>query len=220
VLVTHLLEVIRKHSAELLTRQQVHKLVDHLKTVAPKVVEELVPQPLSTAELHQVLRNLLKERVPIRDLEAILTTLGDYVTKTKDLDLLSEAARLAVARTICQKYRDPRDGVLRVVTLDPHVESVLAEGAKRAKQGLRIDVSPQTAERVVQVLATELQPLVRRGCHPVVVCSPGNRRGLKLMTEADLPELAVLSTNEITVDVDVEALGQVSLESFQGALAG
>jgi flagellar biosynthesis protein FlhA len=219
VLITHLRVVVRKHAHELLTRQQVYKLLDHLKEFSPKVVEDLIPAPLSTAEVHQVLRNLLREGVPVRDLETILTALGDYAGRTKDLDVLTEYVRMALARAICRKYRDPHDGVLRVVTLDPSVENVFAGGVRPGDGGLRIDVSPQIVGRFIPALLRQLKKLLDRGSLPVLVCVPTIRRGLKMMTEADIPDLAVLSTNEITVDMDIEAVGQVGLESLQGATA-
>ena len=219
VLTTHLLEVVRKHSSELLTRPLVYELLEHLKEQSPKLVEDLIPQPLSVPSLHQVLRNLLRERIAIRDLETILTALGDYVSKTDNLDVLTEYTRLALARSISQKYRDPNDGVLRVVTLEPGVENIFAAALKSGDQGLRLDIAPQIAEAFIRALADQLQPFEIRGSHPVLVCGPAIRAGIKKLTEPDLPSLAVLSTNEIMPDLDIEALGQVSLESLQGVAA-
>ncbi|WP_166831313.1 flagellar biosynthesis protein FlhA [Thalassoroseus pseudoceratinae] len=219
VLTTHLLEVIRKHSNELLTRPLVYELLEHLKEQSPKLVEDLIPQPLSVPALHQVLRNLLRERIAIRDLETILTALGDYVSKTENLDVLTEYTRLALARSISQKYRDPNDGVLRVVTLEPGVENIFASALQSGDQGLRLDVAPQIAEAFIRALADQLQQFEIRGSHPVLVCGPAIRSGVKKLTEADLPSLAVLSTNEIMPDLDIEAVGQVALESLQGVAA-
>ena len=219
VLTTHLLEVVRKHSHELLTRPLVYELLEHLKEQSPKLVEDLIPQPLSVPALHQVLRNLLRERIAIRDLETILTALGDYVSKTDNLDVLTEYTRLALARGISQKYRDQQDGVLRVVTLEPGVENIFSAALQSADQGLRLDVAPQIAEAFIRSLADQLQAFEVRGSHPVLVCGPAIRSGVKKLTEADLPSLVVLSTNEIMPDLPIEALGQVSLESLQGVAA-
>ena len=109
VLATHLTEVIKSHAHELLTRQDVKNLLDTLKARSPAVVEEVIPTAVKPGELQKVLQNLLRERVPIRDLETILETLGDYAARTKDLDVLTEYVRHALARTICKQYVDERD---------------------------------------------------------------------------------------------------------------
>ncbi|HUG89685.1 MAG TPA: flagellar biosynthesis protein FlhA [Planctomycetaceae bacterium] len=218
VVVTHLTEVVRNHAHELLTRQQVHQLLDNLKQTAPKVVEELVPDLLRPSQVHQVLNNLLRERVPIRDLETILETLGDYADRTKDLGILTEYVRHALARTICQQHRD-RSRVLHVVTLDPALEDVLTAGFDWSERGLVIKLSPHIAERVTRELARTLEKLVTAGHPPVVVCGPQVRAGLKQITSSALPQLAVLSLNEITRDTEVESLGQVGLELKGAAVA-
>jgi len=214
VIITHLTEVVRSHAAELLTRQQVHELLDNLKQTSPKVVDELIPEGLKTAQVHQVLNNLLRERVPIRDLETILQTLGDHADRIKDLNILTEYARTALARTICQQYRD-KARVLRVVTLDPTLEDILAAGFDFGEHGLIIKLSPQIAEAVTSALAKEAERLAGSGHRPVVLCtSPSLRAGLKQVTLTALPKLAVLSLNEITRDTQVESVGQVSTESL------
>ena len=219
VIITHLTEVVRDHSYELLTRQQVHQLLDNLKETAPKVVDELIPDLLRVSQVHQVLANLLRERVPIRDLETILETLGDYADRTKDLGILTEYVRHALARTICQQYRD-RNRVLHVVTFDPALEDILAAGFDYGERGLTIKLSPQIAEQVTRELASHLEHLVQQGHPPVAICSPQVRAGLKQITSAVLPRLAVLSLNEITRDTDVESVGQVGSELLNGVPAG
>ncbi|GAB4150614.1 MAG: flagellar biosynthesis protein FlhA [Planctomycetaceae bacterium] len=211
VLVTHLTEVVRNHCHELLTRQQVHQLLDKLSEESPKLVEELIPGMLKASQVHQILNNLLRERVPIRDLESILETLGDYADRTKDLGILTEYVRNGLARTISHQYRDA-NRVLHVVTLDPSLEDILSAGFEYSESGLVIKLSPQVAEAVVAELTRQLERLVALGHPPVVLCSPQVRAGLKQITMASLPKLAVLSLNEVTRDTDVEALGQVGLE--------
>ncbi|MEX0702483.1 MAG: flagellar biosynthesis protein FlhA [Planctomycetales bacterium] len=218
VVITHLTEVVREHADELLTRQQVHELLDHLKKTSPRVVEELVPDVLRMAQVHQVLSNLLRERIPIRDLETILETLGDYADRTKDLGILTEYVRHGLARTICRTYRD-RDRVLRAITLDPALEDILAAGFDYGERGLVIKLSPQTAETVTRELAEALGPLVAEGHPPIVLCGPQVRAGLRQITAAALPKLAVISLNEITRDTDVESLGQVDAAALRGHAA-
>ncbi len=215
VVMTHIMEIVRNHGAELLTREQVHRLIDNLKKVAPKTVEELIPEPLKVAQVHQVLSNLLSEQVPIRDLETILTALGNYAARTQDLDLLTEYTRHALMRTICQKYRD-QNGVLHVITLDPTIETAFQGSMKQGEHvDLSLHLSPVISERFLKSLEQELEKLVIRGYDPVLLCHPVIRRGLKILTETRLPRLAVLSTNEITRDTGLESLGQVSAESIR-----
>ncbi|HEV8070331.1 MAG TPA: flagellar biosynthesis protein FlhA [Planctomycetaceae bacterium] len=218
VVITHLTEVVRMHSYELLTRQQVHQLLDNLKQTAPKAIEELIPDLLKIAQVHQVLNNLLREQVPIRDLETILETLGHYADKTKDLGILTEYVRHSLARTICQRLRD-KNRVLHVVTIDPALEDVLAAGFDYSDRGLVIKLSPQVSEAVTRAIANELTPLVSLGRTPIVLCSPQVRAGLKQITSSALPKLAVVSLNEITRDTEVESSGQVSVDALEGHLA-
>lgn len=215
VLVTHLTEVVRDHSSELLTRQQVHDLLDNLKSNSPKVVDELIPDLLKPSQVHQILGNLLRERVPIRDLEAILETLGDCADRTKDLGILTEYARNGLARTISQQYRDA-DRVMHVVTIDPALEDILSAGFEYGERGLTIKLSPQVAEAVTAELVRHLERLVAMGHPPVVICNPQVRAGLKQITAAGIPKLAVLSLNEITRDTNVESVGQVGSEMLNG----
>jgi len=218
-IITHLTEVVRDHSDELLSRQQVHELIDNLRETAPKIVDELIPDVLRPAQVHQVLSNLLRERVPIRDLETILETLGDYADRTKDLGILTEYVRHSLARSICQQYRD-RNRVLHVVTLDPALEDILSAGFDYGERGLTIKLSPQIAEQVTRELAQHLEQLVTKGHPPVVLCGPQVRAGLKQITSAAIPKLAVLSLNEITRDTDVESVGQVGTETLNGVPVG
>jgi flagellar biosynthesis protein FlhA len=220
VLITHLTEVVREHSAELLSRQQIHQLLDNLKESSPKIVEELIPDVLKTSQVHQVLTNLLQDRVPIRDLEQILETLGDYADRTKDLGILTEYVRHALSRTICQQYRD-RNRIIRLITIDPSLEDILAAGFDYTERGLVIKLSPEISDLVVNGIIDNLQPLVSQGYHPVILCAnPQIRLGLKNITSSAIPKLAVLSVVEITRDTEVESLGQVGIDILQGVMLG
>ncbi|TWU06768.1 Flagellar biosynthesis protein FlhA [Symmachiella macrocystis] len=216
VIVTHLTEVVRQHSDELLSRQQVHQLIDNLKERSPKVVEELIPDLLKTSQVHQVLTNLLREQVPIRNLEAILESLTDWADRTKDTGILTEYVRHGLSRQICQQLRD-KNRVLRVITMDPAIEDLVAAGIEHGERGTVVKLSPQVSEAVTRGVAEELQRLTAAGHQPVIVVSPQIRATLKQITSAVLPSLAVLSLNEITRDTQVEAIGQVGVETVAGA---
>ncbi len=216
VIVTHLTEVVRQHSDELLSRQQVHQLIDNLKERSPKVVEELIPDLMKTSQVHQVLTNLLRERVPIRNLETILESLTDWAERTKDTGILTEYVRHGLSRTICQQLRD-KNRVLRVLTMDPAVEDLIAAGIEHGERGTVVKLSPQVAEAVTRGIADELKRLTAAGHQPVIVVSPQIRATLKQITSAALPSLSVLSLNEITRDTQVEAVGQVGVDVVAGA---
>lgn len=221
VIAAHLTEVVRQHSSELLSRQQVHQLLDNLKQTSPKVVEELIPQVLKTSQVHQVLSNLLRERVCIRNLETILETLGDYADRTTDLGVLTEYVRHALSRGICQQYRDEQR-VLHVVTLDPAVEDTLANHLEFSEQGLVNRLPPQMSESLIRDVVHEIERLSAAGHPPVVLCSPQIRPMFRQLTAARLPSIAVLSLNEITRDTQVELTGRVGnavLDSQQHLLA-
>jgi flagellar biosynthesis protein FlhA len=211
VVVTHLTEVVRRHSDELLSRQQVHQLIENLKQHSPKVVEELIPEVLKPHHVHQVLGNLLRERVPIRNLETILETLGDYADRTKDLGLLTEFVRHSLSRTICQQYRD-KDRVLRVMTLDPALEDIIGAGVEYGERGMTIKLSPQVAEAVTKGISAELEHLTGPGFPPVVLTTPQIRAAVRQITSAALPDIVIVSLSEVTRDTQVESASQVGID--------
>jgi flagellar biosynthesis protein FlhA len=214
VIVTHLTELVREYSHELLSRQQVHTLLDNLKQTSPKCVEELIPEVLKVSQVHQVLSNLLRERVPIRNLETILEALGDYAERIKDLGLLTEYVRNALARAICQQYRDERNTIY-TVTFDPALEDMIAAGVEYSERGMTVKLSPQVTENITRGLAREAEKLTAAGKPAVLVCSPQIRAAVRQFTQAGLPKLAVLSLNEITRDTEVEAIASVGVEVLQ-----
>ncbi len=205
-LFSHLHEVVREHAAELLTRQQVHGLLDNLRLTSPKVVDELVPSLLKPALVHQVLELLLRERIPIRDLETILETLADYAGRTQNPVLLTEYVRSALARTICQRHRDAQR-VLRVVTLDPDLEDVIAAGVDFSDNGLVVKLSLATSDAIRQSLT---ETLAATEASLVLTTSSAVRLGLRHITATEFPRLMVLSLNDLSRDTQVESLGQVS----------
>ncbi len=209
VLATHLTEVCRRHADEILTRDATKHLVDELKNVSPAVVGELIPDTMSLAEVQTILQMLLREQVSIRQLALVLETLGDYAPRSKDPVLLTEYVRHRLARQICTRYRD-QDSQLHVVALDPTVEDRVRAGSEHTDRGLFIRMSPQAVEVTCGRIKLEIEKLVTQGHTPIVLVSPQIRAALKQLTENHLPNLVVMSFNEVTRDTKVVTHGLVT----------
>ncbi len=207
VLAGHFGEIVASHADELLTREQVERLLDRVRASAPTLAGEVVPGLLRAGELQRVLQNLLRERVGIRDLEAILETLAVHAGKTRDIDLLTEQVRRSLARQIAETYRGA-DGRLRVVTLSRPLDDRLAavsQGETRPAETLGDD----TIRSIVRAVAVAVGTLVDNGYPPVILTTAGACAVLKDLTRADLPRLVVLSQREIPRDTPVEVMGSV-----------
>ncbi len=213
VLATHLTEIIRRHAAELLSRADTQRLLDNLKQRNAGLVDEVVPNLLKVGEVQKVLQALLRERVPIRDLETILETLGDWAGKTKDLEILTEYVRNALARTICAQYRGPAS-VIHVVTIDPATEDYLAGNIQRLEHGSTLALPPdRQAELALKIRQEVEKAAAAAGGAPVaVLCSPQVRVWTRRIIEPVLPQTPVLALNEIVRGVDVQAHGVVSID--------
>jgi flagellar biosynthesis protein FlhA len=209
VLATHLTELLMTYGPDLLTRQDTQNLVDHIKESAKSVVEELLPGVLSLGEVQKVLQHLLRERVSIRNLESILEVLADFAPRTRDIEVLTEYARHALARQICAEYAD-EEGVLRVVTLSPDIEREIIEAVRKADTGEYIPIEPGRAEILARNTVQAVQPMVLGGQDPIVLTSAQVRRYFKRIVERQMPKIVVLSYNEIDPTVKLESEGQVS----------
>ena len=207
VVANHFGEILANHADELLTREQVERLLDRVRTTAPTLVGEVVPGLLRPGELQRVLQNLLRERVSIRDLESILETLAVHASTTKDVDFWTEQVRISLARQITEAYKRP-DGRLRAVALARPLDLRLA-AAGQAETRPAEALGEDTTRSIVRAVAVAVSTLVENGCPPVIVTSPGARAVLKDLTRADLPRLVVLSQREIPRDTPVEILGSV-----------
>jgi flagellar biosynthesis protein FlhA len=205
-----LTEVIKSHAYELLTRQDVKNLLEHLKTKSPAVIEEVIPTQIKPGELQKVMQNLLRERVPVRDLETILEVLGDYASRTKDLDVLTEYVRNALARVICKQYVDEKDR-LWCLTVDPAMEEMINGHLERGERGTTNTMPAQTTQQIAQQIASKATELTQTGRNAVVLCSPQVRSALRRMIEGTLPQVAVIAYNEIVPEVAVEAVGLVGM---------
>ena len=222
VLATHLTEVVRTHAADLLTRQEVNELIAQLKTKSPKLVEEIIPGAVKTGDLHRVLQNLLKERVPIRDLETILETLADWLPKTKDMDVLTEYVRNALRRHICQQYAVPQEhgrSRLVCVTLDPALEDLISAYIDRSAAGTSITMPAHIASKVSGQIMAGLQQVTAAGHQPVILASPQVRAVVRQIIESHSPSAAVLGYNEVVPGVDVESMALIQPPAQVGAEA-
>jgi flagellar biosynthesis protein FlhA len=208
VVAGHFGEIVADHADELLTREQVERLLERVRSTAPTLVGEVVPGLLRAGELQRVLQNLLRERVSIRNLETILETLAVHAGRTKDIDVLTELVRQSLARQITETYRGP-DGRLRVVTLDRVVEDRLAAAATQAETRPAEALGEETARSIIRAAAIAVGTLIENGYPPVILTAPAARALLKDLTRADLPRLVVLGQREIPRDTPVEVLGSV-----------
>jgi flagellar biosynthesis protein FlhA len=148
--------------------------------------------------------------VPVRDLETIVETLGDYSTRTKDLDVLTEYVRNALARTICKQYVDDNDK-LYCLTLDPALEELINGHLERSERGTTNTMPPATAQTIVQQISNKVLELTQAGRSAVVLCGPQVRSAVRKMIEVNVPHAAVLAYNEIVSEVSVEAVALVGM---------
>ena len=211
VMQTHLSEVVRRHAYELLGRAEVIQLVENLKKSAPELVEEAIPNMLSYANLERILKNLLKEGVPIRDLATILETTVDSLMTTKDLDMVTENIRVALNRTIPRRFCE--HGQLRVVTLDAEVEKRVISSLSKNEQGIYLAMGPDLMQTIVNQLAEYLKKFNDLSQTPIVLTSQVIRIYLSRMLSQFYPSVYVLSFNEITSDVQIQSLGNISLDA-------
>jgi flagellar biosynthesis protein FlhA len=207
VIATHLTEIIKTHAPDLLGRQETSALLDNVKQHYPVVVEELVPNLLTVGEIQRVLQNLLRERIPVRNLLLILENLADGARASKDIDYLTERVRAAMARHICAEYAE--NGLLSVITVDPRLESLLGEAVRRGEDAYAL-LDPGTVAKVYASLTKQIGVAQQSGLHPIVLTAPSTRLSLKRLTERAAPSLVVLSYSEIAPGLRVESIGQVS----------
>jgi flagellar biosynthesis protein FlhA len=208
VMIAHLTEVIRAHAAELLTRQSVKHLLDNLRTRAAALVDEVIPNPIKPGEMQKVLQNLLKERVPIRDLETILETLGDHAARTRDADVLTEYVRVALGRSICKQHVDERDHLSCLVLASP-LEELITGHIEQSDDITMHTMPPATTQQISLQIADFARRHERDGRAPVVLCSGPIRLAVRKIVESTSPRLAVLSVAEVTGDVSPDIVAVV-----------
>lgn len=206
VICTHLAELIKNYAHELLGRQETRTLLDTLAETHPKTVEEATPKVLSLGEVQRVLQNLLRERVPIRDLTTILESITDVGVVTRDVNALTEAARASLARTISGSLSN-ENGELTVLTLDPRLESQLAERLGLLGGASQQVIEPEFGKQLLEKIETACRAAVMS--QPVILCSSMVRPHLRRLTERFLPELVVMAHGEVAPNVRLVSMGMV-----------
>lgn len=207
VVTTHLSEVIKRHASELLGRQEAQALVDNLAESYPKIVEDLIPSIVNLGTIQKVLQNLLMERVSVRDLLTILESLAEYGMKTKDPNILTELVRQNLARTICQPYVSDRNEVA-IIALSPELENFLTESITETDNGNFVVIDPNKAQLFVERLHQAIESSAF-AMQPILLVNPSLRLPLRKLIEKILPNLVVLSQNEIPAGVTVVTVGVV-----------
>ncbi|MBO5515651.1 MAG: flagellar biosynthesis protein FlhA [Schwartzia sp.] len=209
VLATHLTEVIKAHADEILGRKETQDLVDNLKKTNETLVEEVMSQMPSVGEVQKVLANLLRERISIRDMSTIFEVLADYARATKDTDILTEYVRHAMARQITQQ--NLQNNTIPCVTLDPALENRIAGAVQRTDRGSYVSLDPDTMQKLLTVLNTELTKLTNMGYQPIVLTSPAVRPYFRKLVERSIEGVIVLSHAEIEQSVELQILGVVKV---------
>jgi flagellar biosynthesis protein FlhA len=216
VVTTHLADVVHQHAAHLLGREDVRLLTDVVKRTHPAVVEELTPAQLSLGEVQRVLRALLEERVPIRDLVRILEALSVRASVSKDLDGLVEAARSALEPALAAPYLV--DGTLHAISFDPLLEQRMLEGLRQTEHGATLVIDPETAQHVLITLGQLVTTAENQGLQPVLVCAPQLRAAVRRFVRPAVERLPVLAYTELNAARTVSSAGVVDAAPA-GALA-
>jgi flagellar biosynthesis protein FlhA len=208
VMATHLTEILRTHAHELLGRQEASQLIENFKKVNPKVVEELIPELLPLGSVVRVLQNLLKEQISIRDMLTIFETLADEAPKQKDVEILTEAVRKGLARAITRKYTND-SGRIPVMTLHPNIEEHIANSLLQTEQGVQLVMDPQSAHQLINQIAVTVEQNPEIAGQPILLASPMSRRHLFKLTHRFIPQLIVLSHNELSSDAHIQSVATV-----------
>ena len=209
IIATHLTEIIKRHLHELLSRQDVQTLINNIAETHPTLISELTPKLLSVGDIQKVLSNLLREGISIRDLVTICEVLADYATSVRDTDVLTEYVRQGLARAISKKLFTMQTN--QVITLDPTVEQQIMASVQHTEQGAYVALDPKIVQNLMSQLKREVNKLTSVGLQPVILTSPIVRIYFKHLTEQYMPDLIVVSYNEIEQDIEIQSIGMVSI---------
>jgi flagellar biosynthesis protein FlhA len=204
VMVTHLSESIRRHSYQILTRQDVQVLLDNLKDDHPALINELIPNMLNIGQIQRILQNLLAEVIPIRNLVGILERVADHAAATKNPDELSEQARRVLGPEIVKPFLTDENEV-QAVTMEPWLEEEIAKGLQKSATESVLFMEPKLAQHMTHHLATAVQPMIGAGQQPVVLCSTQVRLGLRRFFASNFPEIAFVAYEELPPKVAIQS---------------
>ena len=215
VIATHLAEVLKANSDKILTRQDVHELIDNLKKDQPALIDEIIPNVITTGSIEKVIKNLLSERVSIRDLGTIVETLAQNIGDTKDLDLLTEHVRQALSHTIVHQYLD-RNGRITAMAIDPTLEqkmnSMIIEARKAGvagAQALGYAMTTDLLQKLLTAISAEMDRFEKKGHQPIIITSPTLRMYFRKLVEPIFKNLIILSYAEIPAQVEIQTIGVV-----------
>lgn len=209
VMLTHLSETVKKHAHELLNRQEVVRLVDNMKKQSPELVDELIPTLISYGNFQKILTNLLKEGIPIKDMETIMETIVDSSMTVKDIESITENIRVAMKRTITRKFCE--GGSMKVVTLDAELEKSIITSLTAGEHGMYLALSPDVMQNVITQLSDEVKKFHDFGQPPLVLTSQVVRVHFYRLIEQFFPDVYVLSFNEISNNIQIQAIGNITL---------
>lgn len=209
VMLTHLSETVKKHAYELLTRNEVMQLIENTKKVSPDLIEETFPNVLTYGTFQKILSNLLKEGVPIKDMETILETIVDSSATTRDLDTITENIRIALKRTFTRKFCE--GGQMKVITLDAEVEKAIIAGLTKGEQGIYISMSPELMQKLIAQISEQMKKFNDLSQTPIILTSNVVRAYFYRLIEQFFPNIYVLSFNEIANNVQIQAIGNIVL---------
>jgi flagellar biosynthesis protein FlhA len=211
VMVTHMSEVIKKYIHELISRQDVHMLIENVSKKNQAIVEDVIPEIVNISDLHKILMNLLREGVPVRDMESILETLGDQGVNIKDTDMLTEYVRQKLKRTITRKYAE--ENSIKVITIDQGIENTILNSVKKSEHGTYLAIEPPLVQGIVESLTKQIEKVKDLVREPIILTSPVVRIYFKKLIDPFLPNLTVLSFNEIDGNIQIQAIGMVKEET-------
>ncbi len=211
VMITHWSEIMKRYAHELLSRQDVNTMLDNVKKTNPIVVDDLIPKVISVGYLQKILANLLKEGIPIRDLETILETIGDHANVLKDTDIITEYVRQSLKRTITHRFSEANS--LRVITLDTQIEDMIVSSVKKSDQGSYLAMAPDLIQRIVAASNQEIDKIKDVIPTVIILTSPVVRIYYKKLTEQFIPNITVLSYSEIDSTAQIQAIGNISLNT-------
>ena len=213
VVITHLQEITRKHVDDIMTKTDVLKLMELVRSQDPTLVNDLVPTIISTSDLRKIFVNLIREKVSIKDIIFIFERLCDYARFSKEPDILSERLRAALGRQICLTNVQ-EDKVLYALTLSPEWEKVLDDSCQRTELGTMFLLNPMQVQELIETAASTLMNAHQNiGKQPVILCSPRIRLPLYQLLERHIPTIVVISYSELITDIKVEAVDTIG-ESY------